>query len=50
MSLASTMQFVQQLSVHSAAVCEYENPEWQREALQRIPSATLQERAQLARQ
>ena len=47
MSLGA-LQLMQQLQSYSRAVCEYEDPQWQREALQRIPVATLQERAQKA--
>ena len=43
-------RFMQQLHAYCRAVDEYENPQWQREALQRIPSQTLQERANKARQ
>ena len=43
-----TLRFIQQLQAQHHAVAEYENPQWQREALQCIPVQQLEERARTA--
>ena len=43
-----TLRFVQQLQSYHHAVTEYENPQWQREALQHIPVQQLEQRAHTA--
>ena len=49
--LASPLQqLAHRLQAYSYSVQEYENPQWQQEALQRIPAETLQERAAKASQ